>query len=441
MMNAAMREYPNELTAAEFGHHISAACQVVGTSERPNRFAILVIQLERSDRGSALANLADGIDATQEIRLRVSEAIRTIDQFTMAGLNEVVLFLPGIDSQTIINLAGKKLFKALNEPLKVHGKTVILHPAIGCSFFPDHGASPEALIGSADEACFEARKLPDPKIDFYSNTRRTEYTHQLVEELRVAIDRNELEVWLQPQIDCRRLDYGAAEALIRWPRPVGKKPVHAGLIAEIAESHGLMKKMTEFVVGATLRHMKRLEEHGILLDIGINLSASVLCDPDLPNRIKRDLLIYHVPAHRLTLEVTESSLMKDYQGALKVMRDLKKLGARLSIDDFGTGYSSLSYLRQMPLDELKIDQVFVRNILDIESDRQITKSVIDLSHTFGFEAVAEGVESRAVMDLLIGEYGCDILQGYYFSKPIPIQELIAWWPTRRAFLNAPAVAS
>ncbi|MGA2551322.1 MAG: GGDEF domain-containing phosphodiesterase [Burkholderiaceae bacterium] len=428
-MRIAKPRFSNEFNAEELGLHIEEACRAGASADRAQRFAVLVLHLERSDRGNALAAQSQGTEAMDEIRLRISEALRTIDRFAVVGLNEIILFLPGVNSQTIITLAGNRLLNALDKAFSINAKTVLLKPAIGCAFFPDHGVNVETLTSAADEACVRARTLP-ARVDVFRNVGRIERYYELVEELRQALDRNELEVWLQPQISSKKRDYVAAEALIRWPRPVGKEPIHAGLIAEMAENNGLMPQLTDFVLQTALRHLKSLDQKGIAISVGVNLSAGVLSDPELPNRIERFLQIWGVPAKRLTLEVTESSLMRDFEGALKVMIDLKRLGTRLSIDDFGTGYSSLSYLRRMPLDELKIDQVFVRNILNIESDRQITKSVIDLSHTFGLEAVAEGVESREVMDLLINEYQCDILQGYFFSKPIPVGKFIEWWQYR-----------
>ena len=421
--------HSNELTAAQFSRHVQDLSRVSQSEQRRQRFAILVIHLDRSDRGSALAGLERARLSGDQIRQRVAEALRPADRFAMVGIGEIMALLPGIDSQAVIGLAGTRLMAALDQPVSMAGKTALLRPAIGCAFFPDHGLDTEQLVAAADEACFRARTLPG-RLDFVRNVTQSLNHNVLVDELRLALDNNELEVWLQPQASCATRDFMAAEALIRWPRPAGKDPVHAGLIAQIAEDNGLMSAMTDFVINTALRHLRFLDTHDIRISVGVNLSASVLADPDLPRRVGRALSIWNVPAHRLTLEVTESSLMHDFEGALAVMLELKRFGCRLSIDDFGTGYSSLSYLRRMPLDELKIDQVFVRNILDSSSDIQITQSVIDLAHHFQLEAVAEGVETKEIMELLIG-FGCDLLQGYLFSKPIKVDELVTWWPTRR----------
>jgi EAL domain-containing protein (putative c-di-GMP-specific phosphodiesterase class I)/GGDEF domain-containing protein len=421
----------NELTPEHFGRHIEDKCRALSSETVPNYFAILVIHLKRSDRGSALASLDLDRAARTEIRHRISEALTPMDRFALVGFDDITVFLPYGNSETISKLAANKLLKVFDEPIQIEGKTVIMHPAIGCAIFPDHGTTADGLLSAADEICERARGLP-ARFEIFRNVGRVKHYHALVEELRVAIDKNELEVWLQPQLSCNDLEFRAAEALIRWPRPVGKEPVHAGLIAEMAEQNGLMSKLTDFVTRTALRHLHKLEKHNIFISVGVNLSASVLSDKGLPTVVKRHLNSAFIPAERLTLEVTESSLMHDFEGALQNMIELKRLGTRLSIDDFGTGYSSLSYLRRMPLDELKIDQVFVRNILKIESDQQITQSVIDLSHNFGLEAVAEGVETIEVMDMLTDRFHCDILQGYLFSKPITVDQIIAWWPNRTA---------
>jgi len=428
----ATERLDNELSAAELSQHIVDRSRAFLSGDRPPRFAILVIQFDRSDRGSALAGLERAQASSDEIRQRISKALRSVDRFAMIGIGEVVIFLPGIDSKAVIALAGTKLLEALDEPLYIGGKTGLLRPAIGCAFFPDHGSDVEQLVSAADQASFMARAQPT-RLDIVRGISKEVQHNELIDELRAAIESNELEVWLQPQISCETRDCVAAEALIRWPRPQPKTPVHAGLIAELAEDNGMMSAMTDFVINTSLRHLRFLDSKGIKISVGVNLSASVLCDSDLPRRVGQALSIWNIPAARLTLEVTESSLMRDFEGALAVMVELKRLGTRLSIDDFGTGYSSLSYLRRMPLDELKIDQVFVRNILASPSDLQITQSVIDLAHHFGLEAVAEGVESREIMDLLIG-FGCNLLQGYYFSKPIQVEQLVAWWPSRNLAL-------
>jgi EAL domain-containing protein (putative c-di-GMP-specific phosphodiesterase class I)/GGDEF domain-containing protein len=425
--------HANEMTASQLSCYVADLSKLPDTEERRNRFALLVIQLDRSDRGSALAGLERGNIGSEQIRQRMAQALRAADRFAIVGISEIMAVLPGIDSQAVIGLAGTRLLGALDEPVPMLGKTALLRPAIGCAFFPDHGVDPEQLIAAADDACFRARTLPG-RLEFVRNVAQSLNHNVLVDELRQALGNNELEVWLQPQASCSARDFMAAEALIRWPRPAAKEQVHAGLVAQIAEDNGLMSSLTDFVINTALRHLRYLDTQNIRISVGVNLSASVLSDPDLPSRVSRALAIWNVPAHRLTLEVTESSLMHDFEGALAVMLELKRFGCRLSIDDFGTGYSSLSYLRRMPLDELKIDQVFVRNILGSASDIQITQSVIDLAHHFQLEAVAEGVETKAIMDLLIG-FGCDLLQGYLFSKPLKVDELVRWWPNRRATMN------
>ena len=419
----------NELAPALFARHIESHL-VADAGSRAARFAVIVIQLDRSDRGAALAGLDRARTSMQQIRQRVSQALRPSDRFTVSGIGELVAFLPGIDSQAVIGLAGTRVLTALDQPLQLAGKASLLRPAIGCAFFPDHGTNVEQLIGAADAACFRARTLPG-RLEFVRDTARSTERNGLVDELRAALAANELEVWLQPQMSSQKRDIFAAEALIRWPRPAGKPPVHAGLIAQLAEDNGMMPAMTDFVMNTALRHLRFLDSQNIRISVGVNLSASVLSDPDLPRRVGQALAVWNVPASRLTLEVTESSLMHDFEGALAVMLELKRLGSRMSIDDFGTGYSSLSYLRRMPLDELKIDQVFVRNILDSASDLQITQSVIDLAHHFELEAVAEGVETKEIMDLLTG-FGCDLIQGYLFSKPLRVDEFVRWWPARLA---------
>jgi EAL domain-containing protein (putative c-di-GMP-specific phosphodiesterase class I) len=198
----------------------------------------------------------------------------------------------------------------------------------------------------------------------------------------------------------------------------------------MAEESGLMRALTRYVLKRAMYYLSELNPVARDFSISINVSASILGDFELVRDVADQLAAWGVAARCLTIEVTETSIMNDVEEAMLVMDELKRLGCGLSVDDFGTGYSSLAYLRRMPLDELKIDKVFVRNILEDRGSAQIARSVVDLAHNFGLKAVAEGVETEGVASLLT-VLGVDLLQGYHFARPMAWSDFRAWFTERR----------
>jgi EAL domain-containing protein (putative c-di-GMP-specific phosphodiesterase class I) len=198
-----------------------------------------------------------------------------------------------------------------------------------------------------------------------------------------------------------------------------------------------MTQMTLFVMNTTLRHLMAWNSQGIDARVSVNLSAVTLADPAFPSLVGHALDTWSIAASRLTLELTETAVVRHEQSAMQFMKEIRERGCGLALDDFGTGYSSFNYLRQFPLTELKIDQSFVRNLAQDASDRRIVLALVDLAHTFGMHALAEGVEDAGSASAL-RELGCDLAQGYHFARPMPQGEFIAWW---RTFNRAPAEQS
>jgi EAL domain-containing protein (putative c-di-GMP-specific phosphodiesterase class I) len=227
-----------------------------------------------------------------------------------------------------------------------------------------------------------------------------------------------------------------AEALLRWQHAAGET-VAPQFIVEIAEEAGVSPQFSRWLVTRAARTLAEFALEGIPLRLSINLTANDLRDEELPDMIEQALTIWNVPADRLTLELTESAMISDEQHSLGILYRLRDLGCRLAVDDFGTGYSSMAYLRQLSLNELKIDQLFVRRMDESPQDREIVRSMIQLAQGLRLEVVAEGVETKGTWTLL-SEYGCQRVQGYYFSKPIAVTEFVRWWHERRGELVRPA---
>jgi EAL domain-containing protein (putative c-di-GMP-specific phosphodiesterase class I) len=318
----------------------------------------------------------------------------------------------------------------LERPVSLRHLEIDVRGSIGVALFPANGDEPSVLLQRADVAMYEAKaahagvNLYDPDRDRNSPRRLA-----LAAELGRAISDGMLEVYYQPKMSVNTREVLGAEALVRWHHPR-----HGLLLPDefipLAESTGLIHPLTAFVLDSGLRQAASWRRSGIDIGIAVNISARNLLDRDLPDKVSALLTEAGVPPAALTLEITEDSIMADPQRSLAVLGRLHANGVRLAIDDFGTGYSSLSYLKQLPVDEVKIDKSFVISMALDDSDATIVRSTIDLGHNLGLSVVAEGVETVEAFDRL-RQGGCDVAQGYLFSRPVPAEAFERWVRVRR----------
>ncbi len=424
---AQARVAPQELLALAMRQHNGNA---------PGPTVLLSVALQRSDRIQALAQEPHTLPVFAEIARRVEAMLRSGDRYCFVSPDEIWVLLCDLPSEELAGLAGRTLRESLLRPVIARhddGETsrVTLRPVVGGAWSPS-GKLAEALVlvREAGEACRRAQRTDDhvmiSRVDSNAATMRR---NVLEAEVREALNRNELDVYFQPQIDVISGRCVAVEALVRWIRP-GKGPVAAALIASLCEERGMMGQLTQFVLNSSLRHASLWKNQDIDISVAINLSAVTLLDNTFPALVGQALETWGVPADRLTLELTESSIVENEAHAIDFMTQLRAHGCRLSIDDFGTGYSSFSYLKQFPLSELKIDQSFVRDIMTDPADRKIVKALVDLAHTFGLQALAEGVENVSVLRELAA-LGCDRAQGYHFAKALDPREFTNWFRRRR----------
>jgi EAL domain-containing protein (putative c-di-GMP-specific phosphodiesterase class I) len=282
-----------------------------------------------------------------------------------------------------------------------------------------------SLLRQADIAMYTA-KSRHSGFEIYSQDidRRTPARLSMLGDLRNALARVELQVFLQPKLDLASGTVVGVEALARWLHP------RRGWVAPedfvpVAEETGLIKQLTDQVLEASTGQLQQLRAAGHHLSLAVNLSTHDLLDELLPDRVMRHLDRHDVDPALLTLEITESSLLIDAPRARTTIERLNQHGIRLSVDDFGTGYSSLSYLRQLPVSELKIDRSFVAKVLFDEQDEVIVRSIIDLGHNLGMQVVAEGVETDEVLNRL-KSFDCDVAQGFGICRPVPLDSFMAW---------------
>ena len=364
---------------------------------------------------------------------RLWVGLRETDLVARLGGDEFAILLPGTGRQEAIMVA-KRVRVNLCRPIEVNGHRIDLGASIGIALFPEHGQDAETLMRRADVAMYAAKQSRAGLTVYamgqsHSTPRRLE----LIAELREAIEDEQLLLHYQPKVDLRTGRVVGAEALVRWQHP------RDGLIAPdlfipLAEQTGLIRPLGLWVLNTALARCAEWSRGGLDLSVAVNLAAESLQDPRLDETIAAMLSRAGVAPERLTLEVTESAMMADPARSMEVLGRIHEMGVRISIDDFGTGYSSLAYLKDLPVHEVKIDQKFVRGMLNNQKDACIVRSVIDLGHNFGLRVVAEGAEDQESSDLLTS-WGCDVAQGYFFSRPLSPTNLRAWLTEQGANLE------
>ena len=329
---------------------------------------------------------------------------------------------------------------ALQEPMQVDTITLDVDVAVGVAVHPDQGTDAEALLRAADLAVQSAKQYATP-VQLYQASLQSRSSQRLglAADMRRALESSEVEVYYQPKVALPDRRVVGVECLARWEHPTHGQVSPADFVA-IAGHTGQLGRLTEIVLREGLRRAKGWLDEGRPLPIAVNLSARTLIDPTFPPTVARLLREYEVPSSLLTLEITEDGMVGEPDRPMSTLRRLNELGVRLAVDDFGTGYSSLSYLRRLPVDEVKIDRSFVQGMATDTGDLAIVRAVVDLARHFGLLVVAEGVESERTVNLLEG-LGCDVGQGFLFSRPLPYERFEAWLSVQTEPVDGPASTS
>ncbi len=340
------------------------------------------------------------------------------------GGDEFILLLPEVQHGEDVAVVAERIRTNLSQPLVLAGHEVFVTPSIGIAIFPEDGDDPETLLKNADMAMYLAKRQGRNLYRFYDATLNEAALKRLTMEnqLRKAIEQNDLSIHYQPQLDLPSGRISGVEALLRWHNPI-LGPVSPVDFIPLAEETGLIIPIGEWVLRTACQQAKAWRDQGIDLQrMAVNISVLQFVQPSFPGLVERVLEEAGLEPSALELEITESLLMKDPEGATHILQSLKKLGVQLAIDDFGTGYSSLSRLRQLPLDRLKIDKAFVREVNSQPDDAAIATAVIAMAESMGLRVIAEGVESEAQLRFLKSKH-CDEVQGYYLSRPLPVGEV------------------
>lgn len=341
------------------------------------------------------------------------------------GGDEFAVLLEAVkDRDEAVHFA-ERLLATFSDQVTLGDLTLDVRASVGVALFPEHGNDADSLMQRADIAMYVAKagkrgyEVYSPQADRYAPERLA-----LIADLHRAVNGTGLFLTYQPKIDLKRGRISGVEALLRWQHPT-RGLIQPDSFIPLAEHTGLIKDLTLWVLDAALAQSHAWRGEGVDLGIAVNLSVRNLLDLELPGQVARLLEKWHVPASGLELEITETTLMEDPDRASAVIAQLSALGLRISIDDFGTGYSSLVFLKQLPVQEIKIDKSFVLNMLADEGDSAIVRSIIDLAKNLGLDVVAEGVETEGIMQEL-ARRGCTTAQGFFISRPVSPDRLTEW---------------
>lgn len=399
--------------------------QAIFTARREHsHIALLIMDLDGFKEVNDTVGHQIGDSLLEEVGVRLLMTIREMDTVARLGGDEFAILLPDLNEKQATNVASK-VRQTLEEVFIVDDLRLYISASIGIAAYPEHGARAQTLIQRADVAMYVAKRnksghaVYNPKEDQHSVGRLA-----LMSDLRHALDINALQIHFQPKVSIPTNNVVGVEALLRWNHPkFGMIPPDE--IIPLAEQTGLIRPLTIWVLNQAVKQSEKWLMSGTRLCIAVNLSVYNLQDLDFIEEVSNILETHKLPPEYISMEVTESAMMANPDNAVEILTRLDEMGVKIAIDDFGTGFSSLAYLKQLPVDELKIDKSFVIDMTNNDDDAVIVRSTIDLAHNLGLHVVAEGVENQDAWNLL-EILGCDMAQGIYMGSPMATSELEKW---------------
>jgi diguanylate cyclase (GGDEF)-like protein len=409
-----------------------ALAHAIAQSQRHGRpLALFFLDLDRFKNINDTLGHAIGDRVLQEAAARLRGAVRASDLIARLGGDEFVLLVEEFRDTAQLAEIATKVLKAFEPGFSIEGQELALSASVGVCAFPKDGTDAQALLASADIAMYRAKEDGRNRHCFYSASFNQFTGEHLALEasLRHALERGEIEVFYQPKIGFGSGRVTGVEALIRWRHPTLGLLLPDKFIG-IAEETGAIVPIGYWTLRRVCERARRWHDQGMALSVAVNLSAVQFHQPELASELASILKATGAAPHMLELEITESMLMKDPDAAVAVMEALRAMGVRLSIDDFGTGHSSLGYLKRFPVNQLKVDRTFVRDLPHNGDDVAITRAVIAMAHSLRMSVVAEGVEHQHQFELLRAE-GCDEFQGYYCRPPLEEADLMRFLAEER----------
>ncbi len=363
----------------------------------------------------------------QQVSERLKECLREEDTVARIGGDEFTIIIGEMKSENAVIAVAEKIISTLSRPFQLRKHEAFIGASIGITIYPHDGTESHVLVKNADLAMYKAKESGKNKFHLFSKSLNEKVNQRvkLEHHLRKAVANREFVLYYQPKVGTGDHKIRGVEALLRWQSPHAKT-VNTGELIEVAEECGLIIPLGEWVLDTACREMRRLyRDLGKMPGLAVNISGIQFNQKGLVDLVRSTLELHDFPARKLVLEITEGAVMKDVHYAIQTMKELRGIGVKFSIDDFGTGYSSLSSLKQFPVESLKIDRSFVKDIPEDAGDMAIAEATISLAHSLGLHVVAEGVETKEQLEFL-HEKGCEQIQGYYFSRPLPMEELYAY---------------
>jgi diguanylate cyclase (GGDEF)-like protein len=390
--------------------------------------ALLIVDLDRFKEINDALGHHMGDQLLRQIGPRLANQLRPDDLLVRLGGDEFAVLVADTDPANATAVA-QRLLDGQTEPFDLDGVALHVDASIGLALCPDHADTATALLQRADVAMYQAKAGHHGWQTYaFGGEHQARDRLQTIEDLRGALDHDELVLYYQPKIDPRSRQVVGVEALVRWAHPTHGL-LYPDRFLPLAEQTGLMRQLTLIVLQTALRQGQAWRGEGLDLPVAVNLSVANLLDAHLARQVGDLLASLGLPARALELELTEDTLMADPVRSKQVLGELRALGLRLAVDDYGTGYSSLAYLQELAVDELKLDKSFTMRMAEDAGAAAIVRTTVDLAHSLGLTMVAEGVESEAAL-VELARLGCDVAQGFHISKPLPAEQLTGWLQAR-----------
>ncbi|MFC4183972.1 putative bifunctional diguanylate cyclase/phosphodiesterase [Saccharococcus thermophilus] len=397
---------------------------IIRMSKKHNQsFALLFLDLDRFKNINDTLGHRVGDILLKETAQRLKGLLRKQDTIARFGGDEFVIILPNLKHIREAVYMAEKIVESLKRPFYFNHQEMYISTSIGISVYPFDGTDKETLIRMADRAMYQAKKNGRNQYALYHDEMHSDgkQLFQLETALRKALDRGEFELYYQPQLDIKTKQIRAVEALIRWNHPE-KGFISPGMFIPLAEESGLITPMSDWIMLQACEHLKQLQLHFPNVKMSINISPIYFQQIDFLEKLQKTIESVNVNPRLIELELTESAVMPHAEQSVERLTMLKTMGISVAIDDFGTGFSTLSYLHRFPIDILKIDQSFTKQLSQYQEDSAIVEAIIMMAHSLRIQVVAEGVETKKQYQVLEKQC-CDFVQGYYVSKPMPISEL------------------
>ncbi|SEH09194.1 EAL domain-containing protein [Candidatus Venteria ishoeyi] len=388
------------------------------------KLSLLFIDLDQFKQVNDSLGHTIGDHLLQQVAKRIQTMVREVDTVARLGGDEFALMLLEQSSPDASERLASSLIAHLSEPFLVDEHEIRIGASIGIAIFPEDGEEVETLFRNADLALYRAKEAGREQFQFYtaSMTIALLERQQLEADLRYALAHNELVVYFQPIVDCKLKQLVGVEALVRWIHPV-RGGISPGVFIPLAEETGQIKQIGSWVLETTCKQLGQWHKQGYELYASVNVSACQIPESIPLDWVKNLLEQSQLQPKHLVFEITEGILLGDVEQVSNWLTQFRNFGLRIYLDDFGTGYSSLSYLKRFPVDTLKIDRSFVRDMAEDDSDQALIRAILAMSQGLGLQVVAEGIETSEQLELL-QDLGCTYVQGYYFSKPLPAEKLL-----------------